>query len=195
MPWPKEHKAQTRERIIRAAAAAFRERGIEGVRVEEVMADAGLTHGGFYAHFESKDELLGEALEHASAQALERFSTTLQGVSPQRRIHELIDGYLSTKHAAHPEVGCPVAALGSEVARGGGKRRQRLAGGIKRRLEWMRGLMDAKSKSRAKGDPAIGVLACMVGGMILARAVSDRESAGVLEATRQFLHAALEEKP
>lgn len=191
MPWPKEHKEKTRQRIVEAAAAAFRERGIAGVRVEEIMAAAGLTHGGFYAHFESKDDLLGEALEHASAQTLERFSKALGSVPEERRIHALIDGYLSAKHAAHPEQGCPVAALGAEVARAGGKRRQRLAQGIRGRLDWMRGLLPARSRARKQGDPAIGVLACMVGGMILARTVGERDSAAVLAATRDFLHVAL----
>ncbi len=68
MPWPKEHKRNTRERIIEAAAGAFRERGIADVGVAEIMRDAGLTHGGFYAHFASKEELLAEAVRFASAQ-------------------------------------------------------------------------------------------------------------------------------
>src|SRR5258707_14167760 len=65
-PWPEDHKARTREKIVQAAAAAFRAGGVAGVRLEDVMARAALTHGGFYAHFASKEELLREALEHAS---------------------------------------------------------------------------------------------------------------------------------
>ena len=158
------------------------------------MGDAGLTHGGFYAHFKSKDDLLLEALEHASAQTIERFSTVLAKVPAERHVHELIDRYLSPGDAAHPEMGCPVAALGPELARAGGPRRQRLARGIRRRIEWMRGLLPAKAKRGRGSDPAIGVLACMIGGMILARAVGERESAAVLEATREFLHSSLSDK-
>jgi hypothetical protein len=86
-----------------------------------------------------------------------------------------------------------VAALGSEVARAGGKQREKLGRGIKRRLEWMRGLLAATPRAETASDPAIGVLACMVGGMILARAVGGRESAAVLEACREFLHEAVGE--
>jgi TetR/AcrR family transcriptional regulator, transcriptional repressor for nem operon len=192
MPWPREHKEKTRERIVRAAAAAFRERGIAGVRVEEVRADAGLTHGGFYAHFESKDELIAEALTRASNETLERLSKLLESVPDEQRIHAVIDGYLSTRHAAHPEHGCPLAALGAEVARAGGKRRRRLAQGLHERLDWMRGLLPRRPRSRKQADIAVGVVACMVGGMILARTVGDSDSAAVLEATREFLHAAIQ---
>lgn len=192
MPWPKEHKEQTRQRIVEAAAAAFRKRGDAGVRVNEIMGDAGLTRGGFYAHFGSKDDLLLAALDHASGQTLEHLSELTRNVPAERRLHELIDAYLSVGHAAHPEQGCPVAALGPEIARAGGKRRQRLSRGIRGRIEWMRSLLPPRMPRRRGPDPAVGVLACMIGGLILARAVSERESAAVLEATREFLHSVIE---
>src|SRR5262249_57524590 len=85
MPWPKDHKSRTRTRIVQAAAAAFRAAGISGVRVEGVMARAGLTHGGFYAHFTSKDALLRESLDYAGNQTVGMLSTPHAHVPPDRR--------------------------------------------------------------------------------------------------------------
>jgi TetR/AcrR family transcriptional repressor of nem operon len=192
MPWPKHHKSKTRERILKAAAAAFREHGVPGVRVEEIMAGAGLTHGGFYSHFASKDELLEEALAEAGRQTVERFAGLLESAPSERHFQALIDAYLSDEHAAHPEQGCPVATLGPEVARGGGKARRALAQGVRRRLDWMRGLRPKGPRSQAREDEVIGSLACMIGGMVLARLAGPKDSKAVLAACRAFLHRALD---
>lgn len=195
MPWPRGHKAQTRERIIQAAAEAFRARGVSGVRVEEIMAGAGLTHGGFYAHFSSKDELVGAALEHASGQTLGMLSSVAASLQEDERFRATIDAYLSPAHAAHPERGCPVAALGAELARSGGRTRRVLAQGVRERLAWMTALLPRR-RSRTTQDQEeqmIGALACMVGGVILGRAVGGKESDAILTACRRFLHRALED--
>lgn len=193
MPWPKDHKAKTRERIVASAAAAFRSRGVDGVGVEEIMAAAGLTHGGFYAHFAAKDELVAAALAAASAETIGRLSAPLAATEPRRRLHAVIDTYLSREHAEHPEHGCPVAALGPEVARAGGHARRDLAAGVRRRLAWMSGLVPSgRSRPRDQRD-LIAVLACMVGGLILARLAGGRASAAILESCRSFLHRALDE--
>src|SRR5215472_9344303 len=117
MPWPRNHKARTRADIVRAAAAAFRARGLAGVRLDELMASTGRTHGGFYAHFSSKEDLLAAALELASQQTIDALSRTLERLPAAQRLQAVIDTYLSSEHAAHPERGCPVAALGSELGR------------------------------------------------------------------------------
>jgi TetR/AcrR family transcriptional repressor of nem operon len=194
MPWPKGHKARTRERIIEAAAEAFRARGVAGVRVEQIMADAGLTHGGFYAHFSSKDDLVGPALERASGQTLEMLGTVARSREADERFGAAIDAYLSRAHAAHPERGCPVAALGAEVARSGGAARRDLAHGIKERIAWMRELLPKRwtRGDREQDEHVVGTLACMVGGVILARAAGGKEADAILEACRRFLHRALE---
>jgi len=194
MPWPRGHKAQTRERIIQAAAEAFRARGVSGVRVEEIMAGAGLTHGGFYAHFSSKDELVGPALERAGGQTLEMLSSVAASLQEDERFRAAIDAYLSPAHAAHPERGCPVAALGAELARSGGKTRRVLAQGVRERLAWMTALLPRR-RSRTiqdQEDQTVGALACMVGGVILGRAVGGKESDAILAACRRFLHQTLE---
>ncbi len=191
MPWPAGHKQRTRERIIEAAAAAFRARGIAGVRVEEIMAAAGLTHGGFYAHFAAKDDLLGPAIERAAGEMLEMMSSATASAGDDRQLRAAIDAYLSPGHVEHPERGCPVAALGPELARGQPKARRELSRAIRERLAWLRQLLPRTR--RQDDDLAVGVLACMVGGIVLARAMGDKGSAPILDACRRFLHRAAEE--
>src|SRR6185436_7342250 len=108
MPWTEEHKSETRERILEAAAAAFRARGVDAVGVGDVMGRAGLTHGGFYAHFSSKEQLVAEALGHASGQTTRKFDRTAASGGADA-LRAVIDGYLDPAHVAHPERGCVVA--------------------------------------------------------------------------------------
>jgi TetR/AcrR family transcriptional repressor of nem operon len=185
MPWPDDHKTRTREKIVQAAAAAFRAGGVANVRLEDVMARAGLTHGGFYAHFSSKEELLREAVKHAGDQTLEKLSKPLSEALDDGRLQAVIDAYLSPGHVAHPEWGCPLATLGPEIVRTGGATHGVLADGVRDRLAWMRGL--ASTKQQKTDDQIIGALACMIGGVILARAVGGKDAAAVLDACREFL--------
>src|SRR6266545_4873527 len=187
MPWPEDHKARTREKIVQAAAAAFRAGGVAGVRLEDVMARAELTHGGFYAHFASKEALLREALEHASTQTVEMLSKPLASVPDQNRLQVVIDAYLSPAHVAHPDRGCPLATLGPEIARTRGPTHGALAEGVRDRLAWMRQLLPEHQREAASDDQIIGTLACMVGGVILARTVGGKDSGAVLDACRDFL--------
>src|SRR5262245_46085484 len=188
MPWPADHKSRTREKIVEAASAAFRGDGISAVRVQDVMARAGLTHGGFYAHFDSKDDLLRAALEHASDETIEKLSKPLAELRGEDRLRTVIDSYLSPAHVAHPEAGCPLASLGPEVVRAGGAPHQRLAAGVKGRVRWMRQLLVERERETVSDEDVIGTLACMVGGVILARAVGGKEANDVLGACRAFLH-------
>lgn len=190
MAWPSEYKVQTRERIVKAAADALRARGLSGVGVAQIMAAAGRTHGGFYAHFASKDELLRAAMEHADEQTLATLSRGFATIAPERRMDAVVDAYLSARHASHPERGCPVAALGPELVRADKSVKRRLRRAVRRRLGWLRALRP--NQRRRAEDPAVGALACMVGGVILARAVGGRQSEEVLAACRRFIHRALE---
>jgi len=192
MPWPKDHKSRTRTRIVQAAAAAFRAGGISGVRVEGVMARAGLTHGGFYAHFTSKDALLRESLDYAGNQTVGMLSTPLAEVPPERRLRAVIDAYLSPAHVTRPERGCPIASLGPEVARAGGATQRSLAKGVKKRIAWMRQLLPESQRGISENQ-VIATVACMIGGVVLARLVTGKDSAAVLDACREFLHRAFEE--
>src|SRR5262245_9127819 len=187
MPWPDHHKARTREKIVQAAAAAFRAGGFAGVRVEDIMARAGLTHGGFYAHFRSKEELLREAVKYASAQTVEMLSKPLAEAPDDGRFQTVVDAYLSPAHVAHPEWGCPLATLGPEIARTPGTTHGALAAGVRNRLDWTRRLLPEDQRETASDHELIASLACMVGGVILARAVGGKSSSAVLNACREFL--------
>src|SRR5438067_3355747 len=109
-------KEQTRERILRAAARAIRKHGYEGVGVADVMKAAGLTHGGFYAHFESRDALLAAAADQAGAESIENLTRAVAAAKPGQELMALVDTYLSERHMAAPEPGCAIVAAGSEVA-------------------------------------------------------------------------------
>lgn len=191
MPWPKEHKRQTRDRIIEVAAAAFRQNGISELGVAEIMERAGLTHGGFYAHFASKEDLLIEALRYASAEANEMLETE---ASPEdeSRPPALLDAartYLSSFHLEHLEKGCPIAGLGPELERSGQKVRRTFSTEISKRLEKLYNLTTGSAKKRSR--QAAGALACMVGGLIVARGIKESERAEFLKNCQAFLREAL----
>ncbi len=185
MAWPEEHKRQTRDRIVESAATALRAKGLDGVSIAEIMAEAGLTHGGFYAHFESKDELVDAALGRASRQTIERLSDTR--VPNDQRMDAVLDRYLSAAHAAHPEFGCPLAALGSELVRGSDRIRDGVATRVAQRIEWVRRLLP---EGEATEENATAIVATMLGGVLLARMVAPEKSDAVLEATRSFIDRA-----
>jgi TetR/AcrR family transcriptional regulator, transcriptional repressor for nem operon len=191
MPWPDDHKSNTRARIIAAAAAALRTNGVAGVSVAEIMAAAGLTQGGFYAHFASKEELVGAAVEHAADETLELLSSA-RDATPDQRVHAVIDLYLSRWHTESPSRGCPLPALSAEVSRLGGKSRRQLARAVDDRIAWLRELLPSDA---ATEEDAIGAVACMIGGVLLARVVDRERAATVLDATRSFAHRALEARP
>ena len=188
MPWPKEHKSRTRRTIVAAASTAFRAEGISGVRVGDVMTRAGLTHGGFYAHFDSKADLLREALDYSAEQTLEALSKPLADVPSEDRWRTAVDSYLSPAHVAHPEVGCPLASLAAEVARADSTTRKRLANVVRGRLAWMRQLIPQGRPRTVADEEVIGSAACMLGGVILARAVGGKEASAILSACREFIH-------
>lgn len=180
MPWPDDHKQETRDRIVDAAATAFRAKGIDGVSIAEVMGEAGLTHGGFYAHFKSKEELIGAALNRAATQLIGTW-TRAGGID------SVIDTYLSSGHAVHPELGCPLAAMGPELTRSGSKVRQGLAAGVAQRIEYVRRLLP---EGEATEENATAIVASLLGGIMLARMVSPEKADATLEATRSLLHRA-----
>lgn len=190
MPWPKEHKRETREKIVRAAADAFREHGIDGVSVGEVMERAGLTHGGFYAHFRSKDDLLASAIAYASAQTQELLAGARGKGAENALVCEAMM-YLSEQHAEHPERGCPIAAMGPELERSGGSVRATLTQEIGKRLAHLRDIAGARISPKAKKQRAAGALACMIGGIVLARALDEPQRSELLAQCRAFLSDAL----
>jgi TetR/AcrR family transcriptional repressor of nem operon len=160
----REKAAENRGRIVEAAARLFREHGFDGVGVDAIMREAGLTHGGFYGHFGSKDQLAAEALESALAQGADNLSryTDLDG---------FVNGYLSDRHWADRGQGCGIAALGADMAREGKGVRRALTEHVSARLKWIAGLLKGTQASRRKRS--IATLSGLVGALTLARAVDD----------------------
>src|SRR5438128_752564 len=119
MRYEKGHREQTRKRVVNAASARFRAQGIEATGLASLMADAGLTHGGFYAHFRSKDDLVREAIVDAQARSRETWMNEVQAAKERGGdgLEALVRWYLRAAHRDRPEAGCSVAALAPEVAR------------------------------------------------------------------------------
>ncbi|MCS0497792.1 TetR/AcrR family transcriptional regulator [Ancylobacter sp. MQZ15Z-1] len=171
MPLSKAHKAETRERILQKASELFRRDGIDGVSVPALMKEAGLTHGGFYAHFASKDELVAAIFERALDETSDYLDAAAKGAeSPADAV---IDAYVGAFHRDHPEQGCVVAALGSEAARGTPIVREALARGVRHAAER---LGETLHLGEDREDEAIAFYSSLVGAMILSRACRDDAS-------------------
>ena len=174
MRYPVEETAAKHERIVKEASRLFRERGFENVSVAEVMKAAGLTHGAFYAHFGSKEELQAAAVAYGQKVSLGR----MQRSKSKRSKESFTDLYLSRRHRDHPGDGCTMAALAQEVARSTPE--------LKAAFE--QGLENFLSAKGADRKEAIFWTAAMMGGVVLARAVHDpRLSDEILESVRQRL--------
>jgi TetR/AcrR family transcriptional repressor of nem operon len=174
MRFEKGHKAATRQRIVETAAERFRKDGIEAVGIAGLMADAGLTHGGFYAHFESKEALVREALQAAAAGSQARLERACG-------LEAYIRSYLRRSHRDTPERGCIVATLGAELARHAPETRAAFSEQIERLLARIAELLPASVESRR--EAAIGIFGVMSGTLQLARAVvGEARSDEILEA-------------
>jgi len=168
----REQAALNRERILEAAAHLFRERGFDGIGVADLMKEAGLTHGGFYGHFSSKEELIREA----SARAL---TNTFALLSEQAErgagdpLAAVANSYLSSRHRDDPGTGCLLAALGPDVSRQGRAVRRTVTEYVRSTVDLLTTLVPGKSKA-ARRQKAISTYATLVGTMVMARAVDDR---------------------
>src|SRR4051812_31986076 len=139
MRYEPQHKSQTRDRIVRNAARKLRAEGLSGPGVASVMKASGLTVGGFYKHFRSKDELLADALAQAFSDSGATIRSSLQNVPREDRWKEIVRRYLSTEHCDHAGTGCPIAASAPEIARAKLNVRKRVAGLMKEWVEFMPG--------------------------------------------------------
>ncbi len=164
-----DKKQQTHDRILRAAARAIRAHGYSGASVADIMKDAGLTHGGFYAHFDSREAMLAEALDHAADDARTTLleGARLRGDAGDDPLEALVATYLSDRHASATDGGCALAALGSETRRQGPEIRHVAT----RRLKDLLALI-ARAKGKRDVDE-LAVLSTLVGALVLARAVDD----------------------
>jgi TetR/AcrR family transcriptional repressor of nem operon len=190
MRYPSEHREQTRTKILQEAASAIRAKGPEGVGVAALMKQAGLTHGGFYAHFPSKDALVAEAIGLMFEQARGRFDRAMAESDPRQALANYVDFYLSPLHRDSRTRGCPVAALSGDMARLEPEARGRFAAGATTLSGW---LGEALGRIGEAGDPVAAgrsMLSELVGALLLARTATDpAESDAILEASRAAIRA------
>jgi TetR/AcrR family transcriptional repressor of nem operon len=158
----REEAAQTRKRIVEAASCEFRKNGIVASGLNDLMKAAGLTHGGFYKHFESKDHLVAEACAEAVNSLIER----MEG---QPTINAAVAAYLSTRHRDNPASGCPLAAIGSELARTDKKAREAATDGFERLV----GVLAGKSDTEDARRRALVAVSTLIGALTMARVVND----------------------
>ncbi len=184
----REKAAEHRERIIEAAGALFREKGFGGISVADIMQAADLTHGGFYGHFASKDDLVAQACQRAMAVAIASWEKTAAR-DPDDPFAALLTRYLSLPHRDDPARGCVFAALGADAARSGPLVHDAFADGLEPLIEILAQSAPGASKA-ARRQKAVAAMAGLVGALLLARAIGKRElSDEILEATRDELLA------
>jgi TetR/AcrR family transcriptional repressor of nem operon len=192
MRYSAEHKERTRARVLTEAAKAILAKGPHRIGVADVMAKVGLTHGGFYAHFASKDELVVAAIELMFDGALANLRRLTRGKPPAEALHAYIDWYLSAHHRDARETSCPLPALSADLRRLGSPARRRFAHGAAALTDGIAMLLSALGHTDAE-SLASSALAEMVGALLLARGIVDpKRSDAVLETSRDGLKARLE---
>jgi TetR/AcrR family transcriptional repressor of nem operon len=172
-------KEVTHERIVEAAARAIRRSGYDGTSVADIMKEAGLTHGGFYAHFDSREVMLAEAADRAGAEAVAASTRVAASAPPEQALQRLLHAYLSKEHEKSVENGCPVVALGSEMPRQAPEVRRAASRRIKEMIDVV------ARQSPDWGQPgahehALVTVATMVGALLLARAVDESKLSDAL---------------
>jgi TetR/AcrR family transcriptional regulator, transcriptional repressor for nem operon len=165
-------KEATHERIVETAARAIRRSGYGGTGVAEIMKEAGLTHGGFYAHFDSRDGMLAEAADRAGADTVAFMTRVAAAAPPKQELEAMLRAYLSKEHVAAAETGCAVAALGSEMPRQVPKVRHAATRRIKEMIDLVARLLPNWGRPEAH-ERALVTVATALGALVLARAVDD----------------------
>lgn len=182
-----EAKDASHERIVSVAARAIRRSGYDGTGVSDIMKEAGLTHGAFYAHFASREAMLAEAAARACAESAAAVAGAVAKVPPEKALEYMLSAYLSQAHLENAEIGCPLAALGSETSRQAPEVRRVATRHIKAMVDLV------ARQSPDWGQPgaherALVTLSTMVGALLLARAVDEPDlSDSLLDASRKHL--------
>jgi TetR/AcrR family transcriptional repressor of nem operon len=185
----KAEKAKTHERIVTIASKRFREEGLAGIGIADLMKDAGLTVGGFYKHFNSRDALVAEAVGSALELWKRQVDAAASG-GPPVTYKSLVDEYLSEAHRNHPGTGCPVGALAGDLARTDRRTRALVSRKVRDNIELLATLIRNTNKADSRGARAQAVLTycALVGAIGMARAVSDEElSREILKTAAQRL--------
>lgn len=197
MRYSKEHKQETHARIVKKASVRLREKGAHGIGVADLMKEAGLTHGGFYAHFDSREALVIEAFAYAMDRSTERWRKIAEDTPPEKRLTTIVETYLTPVHRDDPGHGCAVPTLGAEIARESPKTRKAFAAKLEQMIDMIADqILDVPRKSARK--QAVAALATMMGTLVLSRIAGNGEfSDEILAAGREAVvgRAAAAKKP
>lgn len=172
MRYELDHKARTHQRILKNAARRFRAEGLNGPGVASVMKASGMTVGGFYKHFRSKDDLLAAAIEEGFSEFGDKVFTALRDIPAAERWKEIVRWYLSPEHCEHADTGCPIAALAPEIARAAPAVRKRIAGSMKAWQERMLEFMPGRTAVE-RGRNFTIIFTAMAGAVSIARILPD----------------------
>jgi len=174
MRYSKEHKQETHARIVKKASVRLREKGAHGIGVADLMKEAGLTHGGFYAHFDSREALVIEAFGYAMDRSTERWRKVAEATPPDKRLATIVESYLTPVHRDDPGHGCAVPTLGAEIARESPKTRRAFAAKLEQMIEIMADqILDVPRKAARK--QAMATLSTMMGTLVLSRIAGSGE--------------------
>ncbi|MGE9007521.1 TetR/AcrR family transcriptional regulator [Leptospira interrogans] len=185
MRYSKEHKQETHARIVKKASVRLREKGAHGIGVADLMKEAGLTHGGFYAHFDSREALVIEAFAYAMDRSTERWRKVADETPPDKRLATIVENYLTPIHRDDPGHGCAIPTLGAEIARESAKTRKAFAAKLEAMVDMMADqILDVPRKVARK--QAVAALATMMGTLVLSRIAGNGEfSDEILAAGRE----------
>jgi TetR/AcrR family transcriptional regulator, transcriptional repressor for nem operon len=168
MRYSREHKQETHARIVKKASVRLREKGAHGIGVADLMKEAGLTHGGFYAHFDSREALVIEAFAYAMDRSTERWRKIAEQTAPDKRLAMIVDSYLTPVHRDDHGHGCVVPSLAAEIARESPKTRKAFAAKLEQMIEMMADQIPDLPRKTARKQAA-AALATMMGTLVLAR--------------------------
>jgi TetR/AcrR family transcriptional repressor of nem operon len=174
MRYSKDHKLETHARIVKKASVRLREKGAHGIGVADLMKDAGLTHGGFYAHFDSREALVIEAFAYAMDRSIEHWRKKAELTPPDKRLAAIVDSYLTPAHRDDPGHGCAVPALSAEIARESPKTRKAFAAKLEQMVEMIAAQIPDVPRKTARKQ-AMASLATMMGTLVLARVAGSGE--------------------
>jgi len=185
MRYAKDHKQAKRQAIVEQAAARFRLDGLAAVGVRKLMTDAGLTHGGFYGHFASREALVAEALRQALTETWTTLRSATMEAAPDQRLHAFVDAYLDIRQCTRPDRGCAGVSLAPEIARESAEVREAFRHGIERIVSLLADQLPASIEVAARQDRARTIFATMMGSLQLARTAGDEtEAANILANAR-----------
>jgi TetR/AcrR family transcriptional repressor of nem operon len=194
MRYSSQHKAETHERLLKKAAQQFRRRGVQGTGIARLMGQLGLTHGGFYAHFADKNELVAQATGPMFEDGLARIVGAAEAAPEGKKVRAIVQAYLSPEYRDEPH-GCPVAGLAGEMARQPESVRKAYVQALINRITRIATFLPGDNETD-RGTQARLLMAGMAGTLMIAKAIPDRDASDrFLEQARKFYVAAFESDP